>query len=120
MNPPPEINVNPIRYYQVTSKPRQEKVYPPNTSKGLPAPPLKSEMLTWYTYVRVKVYPNRVQLSCTQIGYTFTYNFYSVQMYVEAIRCCNGTQSNNATTGDSTEEDARLHHLSLDLDQQAL
>ena len=63
MNPPPEINVNPIRYYQVTSNPRQEKVYPLHTSKGLPALPLKSEMLTWYTYVRVKGYPNQVQLS---------------------------------------------------------
>ena len=68
MNPPPEINVDPIQYYQVTSNPRQEKVYPMHTSKGLPALPLKSERLTWYKYVRVKVYPNRVQLSCTQIG----------------------------------------------------
>ena len=66
--PPPEINVNPIRYYQVTSKPRQEKVYPLHTSNGLPALPLRSEMLSWYTHVWVKVYPNRVQLSCTQIG----------------------------------------------------
>ena len=68
MNAPPEINVNPIPYYQVTLNPRQEKVYPLHTSKGLPALPLKSETLTWYKYVRVKVYPNRVQLSCTQIG----------------------------------------------------
>ena len=34
MNTPPEINVNPIRYYQVTSYPRQGKVYPLHTSKG--------------------------------------------------------------------------------------
>ena len=83
MNPPPEINVNPIRYYQATSNPRQEKVYPLHTSKGLVALPLKSQMLTWYTYGRVKFYPNRVQLSCTQIGWTFTYNFYSVYTYVD-------------------------------------
>ena len=53
--PSPEINDKPIRYYQVTSNPRQEKVYPLHTFNGLPALPLKSEMLTWYTYVRVKV-----------------------------------------------------------------